>query len=146
MQFSRVGGLSPVKYDRKSHRGLEYHRPPARKGIYTFIWPYFEPFLVYWSEHNRREIKRRGIRRFQFEGELFTHLGCTDSFWQLVHTCELPALLKRDQHLCRLHLLEFYGKNHTIAENISLIQNPYLHYSHDHLEVFIPKRELGKIR
>ena len=48
VKFSRVGGLSPVIQKgyttNDSERG--YHTPPARKGFYAFIHPYFEPFLL----------------------------------------------------------------------------------------------------
>lgn len=152
MEFQRVGGLSPVKYAR-TNTSFEYHWPPVRKGIYAFIWPYFDPYFVCWSARGRRELQLRGIRRFRFEGELYTHLGCTGSPWQLIHTCELPALLKADQHACRVSWLTKLGLDQDwridrkfLPELVNSLRIPYYMISRDHLEVFIPKRELGKIR
>jgi hypothetical protein len=45
-KFIRFGGLSSVKqkgYD-PSMPGM--HSPPARKGIYAFVWPHIVPFML----------------------------------------------------------------------------------------------------
>ena len=48
IKFARFGGLSPVVQKGytldPNKRG--YHTPPARKGFYSFIWPYYEFFLL----------------------------------------------------------------------------------------------------
>lgn len=48
IKFARFGGLSPVVQKgyttNPDERG--FHTPPARKGFYAFIWPYYEFFLL----------------------------------------------------------------------------------------------------
>jgi hypothetical protein len=44
IKFARWGGLSPVK--QAGYGGTTFHSPPARKGIYAFVWPYIEKFLL----------------------------------------------------------------------------------------------------
>ena len=48
IKFTRIGGLSPVI--QKGYTTIPekrgFHTPPARKGFYAFIHPYFEPFLL----------------------------------------------------------------------------------------------------
>lgn len=46
--FMRFGGLSPVlqRGYKKTKNSPTFHSPPAAKGIYAFVWPYIEPFLL----------------------------------------------------------------------------------------------------
>jgi hypothetical protein len=50
LQFVTYGGLSLTKqkgYDSEKVRVADlFHAPPARKGIYAFVWPYVEKFLL----------------------------------------------------------------------------------------------------
>ena len=48
VKFTRIGGLSPViqKGYTTIPKKRGYHTPPARKGLYAFIHPHFEPFLL----------------------------------------------------------------------------------------------------
>lgn len=46
VRFARVGGLSSVKQKGYSPEMKSYHSPPARKGIYAFIYPYMDWFLL----------------------------------------------------------------------------------------------------
>jgi len=60
MWFVRFGGLSPVKQDgyvaREEHDPLDpkydllcsqpFHAPPARHGVYAFVWPYIDTFML----------------------------------------------------------------------------------------------------
>jgi hypothetical protein len=50
VRFVRYGGLSPVK--QKGYGSDTYHAPPARKGIYAFVFPYIEKFLIGASEYS----------------------------------------------------------------------------------------------
>lgn len=48
LEFVTYGGLSLNKqngYDPTIEKPT-FHSPPARKGIYAFVWPYIEPFLL----------------------------------------------------------------------------------------------------
>lgn len=48
IKFARFGGLSPViqKGYTTDEKTRGYHTPPARKGFYAFIWPYYDFFLL----------------------------------------------------------------------------------------------------
>lgn len=46
VKFIRFGGLSPVKQEGYDPDMPSFHCPPAKYGIYSFIYPYVEPFLL----------------------------------------------------------------------------------------------------
>lgn len=46
IKFIRYGGLSRVKQKGFTTDPQTMHKPPSRNGIYAFVWPYFEPFLL----------------------------------------------------------------------------------------------------
>lgn len=46
MKFVRYGGLSSVRQRGYETQATGFHSPPARRGIYAFIWPYVERFLL----------------------------------------------------------------------------------------------------
>ena len=91
--FVRWGGLSPIK--QKGHKKMNeyekgskifelgYHLPPARKGVYAFVWPFIdESFLIYHSEKHKnpnnhmytKEGKLQKPRKFKYTGEVWHHL------------------------------------------------------------------------
>lgn len=152
MEFARVGGLSPVKYKKNDSRysnsfNGKFHSPPAKHGIYAFIWPHVELFLALWSKKNQIEFERNGIRRFHFEGNLYTHLTEEDANWELIDTSELAKRLRRDMHKAKIwHLEHNEWWNSPISEKIDHLKIPYLYSNKDHLEVFIPRSEMGKIK
>lgn len=45
VKFMRFGGLSPVP-QKGYNKTNTFHSPPARKGIYAFLWPYIDRFLI----------------------------------------------------------------------------------------------------
>lgn len=50
MTFVRYGGLSKVKYKKRSDDF--FHSPPKKKGIFAFVWPYIDDFLWAWKFKN----------------------------------------------------------------------------------------------
>jgi hypothetical protein len=60
------GGLSLTKqkgYDPEKLRTQDtFHSPPARKGIYAFIWPYVEKFLLGGNKFIDPKIRGKGQR------------------------------------------------------------------------------------
>jgi hypothetical protein len=46
IQFIRWGGLSSVRQKGYNPAMPSFHAPPARRGIYAFVWPYVEYFLL----------------------------------------------------------------------------------------------------
>lgn len=150
MTFLRFGGLSKVNY--KSIFGKEtFHSPPAKKGIYAFIWPYMESFLWVWklkhkdgeSEADWKKRKNKymkdNTKKFQYRGLLWCHFteyildGIRKGSWVQVHTDDLQKLLNKVKHDDRKALGSGVG-----------IKDPYKtglggSMSKDHLEVFIEK-------
>lgn len=45
LEFIRYGGLSPVKQI-QYETNTGFHNPPKRKGIYAFVYPYIDLFLI----------------------------------------------------------------------------------------------------
>jgi len=153
LTFCRVGGLSSVKY-KWSKTSYDFHfPPPVRKGIYAFIWPYVESFLFKWSEKNEKEFEINGIRRFKYNGPIWCHFikesKAVSSIrsWIYTDTEYLEDIFrkvkKNDRH--QLTDRDFFGKQ--------FIQDPYkrglcggVPMSKDHLEVYIEKKYLGRIR
>ena len=63
IKFSRVGGLSPVKQKGYDPSMPGKHSPPTKKGIYAFLYPYYEPFLLGGVEYSGIKTKHS---KFEF--------------------------------------------------------------------------------
>jgi len=95
--FVRFGGLSPVN-QKKYGISQNFHKAPANKGIYAFIWPYIETFLFAWkrktiplppeakewkdaewkeySEQDKKDFDkfyRKEMKKFTYTGYVWTH-------------------------------------------------------------------------
>ena len=46
IKFARFGGLSSVNQRGYRSNNDSYHGPPATRGFYAFVWPYYEFFLL----------------------------------------------------------------------------------------------------
>lgn len=46
VKFARYGGLSSVRQKGYKVNAESVHGPPARKGLYLFLWPYIDLFLL----------------------------------------------------------------------------------------------------
>ena len=57
IKFARVGGISPVKQKGYDPAMPWTHSPPAKKGIYCFVYPYYVPFLLGGNEYSGMEAK-----------------------------------------------------------------------------------------
>ena len=57
IQFVRFGGLSSVKQKGYNPSMPTYHAPPARRGIYAFVWPYIDVFLLGKDYFDPRRMK-----------------------------------------------------------------------------------------
>ena len=160
MTFVRIGGLSKKNYNKiyGDDRFHAFHRPPVKKGIFAFIWPYIEDFLWVWAiptkegdtegEWKKRsnKIRRENMRKFEYSGELWCHFkeyahGVTKGAWVKVHTDELREILKKVKHEDMKSLMKTFRSETGYAKSI---KDPYKrglggYMSRDHLEVFIEK-------
>jgi hypothetical protein len=46
LKFARFGGLSSVVQLGYKAKPKTFHSPPATRGFYCFVWPYYEAFLI----------------------------------------------------------------------------------------------------
>lgn len=46
LKFARFGGLSSVNQKGYRAEARSFHSPPATRGFYCFVWPYYELFLL----------------------------------------------------------------------------------------------------
>lgn len=150
MDFTRLGGLSAVKYNKLAHNE-PFHRPPKKAGVYAFIWPYIDQFLCLWDEDHTRELKNHGFRRFKYDGQIWCHISgyIEVGSWFLTTTDQLELDLKKFKHDDIVEL----QKNHPLFTEklVRTCDDPYKKgrngfMTKDILEVFIEKKNLGKIR
>ena len=161
IRFARVGGLSPVvQKGYKKHRTGEAstHTPPAKHGIYAFVWPYIEPFLLSdeigcpkwregkgisqrWNEQSRKIIK---LRKFDYEGPIWHHLHKTTDprkiiaekgNWIKTEFEDYVEALRKEFHSMRKDFIKFLNYDPKALELMT--NNPAKTYCKDHLEVFI---------
>jgi len=140
VKLVRVGGLSPVKQARGT--------APERWGVWAFIWPYVEPFLLgstgpegaHPGEGKTRyqQMQREGFKRFVHRGRLYARLpvpGAPEvNGWYLTDGVALASYLSkhfaittRDMRKDHYHGLSPQG------------MNPWSLYSKDEFEVFVPR-------
>lgn len=171
IMFARYGGLSPKRNKKKEQwffkedDPIRFHTPPVKKGMYAFIWPYIDLFLVGWDKNKQRKRKKvilngygdplpnkmEPIRKFEHHGELWCHFvdealrfGVAKEVvntWVKIDTDDLPILLKEVMKTDKKRLRrDPYLSNEVIKNPYKRGQNGWM--SKDHLEVFIS----GKIR
>ena len=145
IKFVRYGGLSSVNH-KKFYKTDTFHSPPAKKGIYAFIFPYIEDFLWMWkTKDDLTDLKfiRKNRKTFTYNGTLWVHwikeaikqgYGIEYSKeWVKIHSNNLIELFKIVQQNDRLYL-----------KSKHIIIDPYKNniggcISKDHLEIFIEK-------
>jgi len=141
IKFARFGSMSAKSHDKKKFAS-DFHRPPVKRGIYAYIYPYIEPFLAAWKYP---EGKMPKLKIFNHTGDIWTHfidaasqtgaLQQVKDSWALIHTSDLPKVLSRQKSM-----------DNTFAKQTmssSTFKDPYRRgqggwMSKDHLEVFIP--------
>lgn len=63
LDFVTYGGLSLTKQRGFGKEDPTFHAPPARKGIYAFVWPYIEKFLLGGAEFIDPKQRGKGQRQ-----------------------------------------------------------------------------------
>ena len=58
LKFIRFGGLSSVRQKGYDPSMPTFHSPPSRRGIYAFVYPHIESFLLGCSVFDQRRMKR----------------------------------------------------------------------------------------
>lgn len=139
IKLIRVGGLSPVKQARGT--------VPERYGIWAFIWPYAEPFLlgstgpegITHDDDKSRwgQLQRDGWTKFVQSGPLYTRLDVPGSHevkgWYYTDGPTLDTYMKKV--FAQVHKHE-RQQGVSPQQNLS---NPHRGYSKDVFEVFVPE-------
>ena len=151
--LARYGGLSPVKqkHYQKNEEDMSYHTAPEKYGIYTFLWPYIDWFLLTKETGKLRDIEEPKnkfekltlkYRKFKVNGPVWTHMDIPAKYqpfilkergsWVKIHSDYIYKILSKDiiQRKKELRTDNFF--------NIET-KNPYRFFSKDHLEIFVPK-------
>ncbi len=140
IKLVRVGGLSPIRQAKGT--------APENKGVWAFIWPYVEPFLlgstgpegVHPGEGKTRydQMKREGLRRFVHKGVLYTRINVPGSVeingWFKTDSSTLEAFMKK--HFA--NTTKAMRQHHNVDINLQGM-NPWSLYSKDEFEVFVPE-------
>jgi len=157
VMLQRVGGLSPVRQRNNNFA-------PADKGIWAFVYPYFDDFFLSATNDRglaepsdesgaprggsrlmQREIE--GTRKFVHAGPLYTRINVPGSIlidgWYYTTGAELKKYLpkfhaKLTGEMQRLSMRDSKGnplKNPTTYPTRS---KPEKYFSVDHFEVFVP--------
>jgi hypothetical protein len=167
--FARVGGLSPVvQKGYKEHRAGKAgeHAPPAPKGIYAFVYPYIETFILFgygldkWRPGKRpnhkddwmgpdvpREPTKKiaGLRKFKYEGPIWHHLQehtdprlvlAEKGSWVKTEYDVYVEALRKELHRMRREDRRYQALCPT-GDRLPRSNNPTFAHCKDHLEVFI---------
>ena len=174
MKFIRFGSLKATKYNHYDVDNPTFHAPPVRRGIYAFPFGYDESFLWAWKvprkeddseeewEKRYQTYRKANRKEFEYEGPIWCHFteevkcGTVVNSWVLTDMKTYEEALKKDRHeqiksLQKMHASEVWGSGE-IDETCRIINpykrglNTFLTTSRDHLEVFIQKKDLGKIK
>lgn len=160
IKFCRYGGLSPViqKGYKETKDDPTFHSPPARRGIYAFVWPYIEVFLLTNSFGEIKWIKSDELneygdpleklikpRIFVYTGELWHHLEkwChggdiikKHGGWVKTTFEVYVEALRKEFHSLKEGGCWYMGEN---DKPFKKINNPTTYTCKDHLEVFIER-------
>lgn len=146
IKLIRVGGLSPVRQKSKE--------APERYGVWAFIWPYSEPFLLgstgpegitHKPGHTRwDQLQREGWTRFVHNGPLYTILPIPGAKevdgWYLTDGSSLAAYMSKHYANTVKSMRKSWREQG--VENTEVIlkkRNPWSLYSKDEFEVFVPE-------
>jgi hypothetical protein len=98
IKFCRYGTLSPVKHEKswQNHHSLTsdlgFHSPPCKQGIYAFVYPFIEKFLLSASTYSGLESTHPKVTYLRDQqGNKFTFN--TQTLWDKSETVLLPGTL-----------------------------------------------------
>jgi hypothetical protein len=163
IRFARWGGLSSVKQKGYDPSMPTFHSPPCRRGIYAFVWPYIETFILGGYEENQHKWNKgvslieidgelvqepygslKSPRIFDYEGEIWHHFGehlhqgrilDRKGSWCKTSFDDFVKAIKKELHIRKSKSFNsFHGCFYIKGTN-----NPTFGWVKDDLEVFIEK-------
>jgi len=164
--FVRWGGLSLVKQKGYKPHLVEApftdfgeylaspHSPPARRGIYAFIWPYIDIYLLSGDTGNNHVVDKNEKllhpRKFNYYGPLWHHFGrqlkggviARRGWWVKTSFEDFVYAMKKEIHYLKKSYRKEINKKEGIIEfsGPQHINSPFRFYSKDMFEVFIDEK------
>ena len=164
IELARYGGLSPIKQKHytTNYDEMTYHGAPEKYGIYAFIWPYIDWFLINGDTgkikdntdglKNKRSRLNCTYKRFSVDGEIWIHLEIPPKYqhmildergnWVKIHSDDFVKLFKKVYAIDTGEAIDLERRGWGSEEEIDLnktIKKAYQFFTTDHLEVFVPK-------
>lgn len=155
--LARYGGLNLV--NQKNNYGNDtFHSAPERVGMYAFVFPYIELFLI--GSTREKEFKDGTYKKIHAtDGFIWTHLIPTKqsmivdvhNSWYKVRVSDLATLLKKafSNEVGHQYANQIYGWGHQYSDkekvridNSPKTKSPYAYLSKDHLEVFVTRETI----
>lgn len=154
--LARYGGLSPVKQKHftQNEEEMSWHGAPEKYGIYAFLWPYIDWFLLSGTNKlktnhtgKKRDSLNHRYRKFSVQGDIWVHLVPPAKYthlvkkkfgsWNLIDSRDFQMIMTK------LYSQELKYSRKDFKEFCKVFEDyksPYRFVSKDHLEVFIPRR------
>jgi len=155
IKLARYGGLSPVKQTHYTtdYDNMTYHGAPEKYGIYAFLYPYIDWFLLGGDTgkikkkteglKNKRSVLNAPYKKFSVEGDIWTHIepqGAlftlvkeTRGSWFRISASDFPKIFTKEYS----SLIKEY---HALVPNRHYtVKSPFKLYGTDYLEIFVPK-------
>ena len=153
--LARYGGLSPVKqtHYQSNENDMLFHTAPERKGIYAFLWPYIDWFLLggktgklkegeYKNKHESLVFKMKKIR---VDGYIWAHVDIPKKYqymikeekgsWYKIHSKDFEYILPKIFAYRVKEGCQLWSKKHSNEYKFF-----FKWFSYDDLEIFIPKK------
>jgi len=166
IQLARYGGLSPVKQKHYTtdYEDMGYHGAPERYGIYAFLYPFIDWFLLggdtgkmkSFNESkpfkNKRDQLTVTYKKFSVEGDIWIHIEPAPKHmhfikevrgsWNRIDASNFPVIFQKEYALMIGQYAEASTHNfgeERVNELSFTIKSPFKLFTTDYLEVFVPK-------
>lgn len=157
VRFARWGGLSSVNQKGYNPSMPTFHCPPCKRGIYAFLWPYIEIFLLTGGYdnlhkwHQNEDGDEEGLkspRIFNYEGDIWHHLGVHlhptkilehKGGWYKTTFENYIKSVNKEFHYINTIKFNSYKLKNPLLSFIPKTNNPTIGWDKDHFEVFIEK-------
>lgn len=164
LRLCRYGGLSAVKQTHYTtdYDSMTFHGAPERYGIYAFLFPYIDWFLLggdtgkIKSKIDYDGPKRDNLlvpyKKFSVNGDIWTHIEPHPKYrmfvkeergnWFRMDSNDFVTMFKKDFAKQVGEYLDFMNNNINWGGNEKIrctVKAPFKFFSKDHLEIFVPK-------
>ena len=164
IELARYGGLSPIKQKHYTtdYENMSFHGAPEKYGIYAFLWPYIDWFLISGDTgkmkddkdnlKNKRSALNCTYKRFSVDGHIWIHLDIPPKFqhmvleergsWVKIHSDNFVELFRKVYAITTGEAIDLERRGWGQEEESDLdktIKSAFKSFTTDHLEIFVPK-------